>query len=119
MLDKEKAENSTSLSALDCNILTDKALQAQAWLLNLKSPAARASKNLRGFLEAHKFDMSQMDSSFIMDDRYRNDLVTLSWEEKEAMSRFLEKYLYKAFEDKVCHRNALKGVRKCILTFFF
>jgi hypothetical protein len=58
--------------------------------------------------------MSQMDSSFIMEDRHLNDLVTVSWEEKEAMSEFLEKYLYKAFEDKVCPHNALKSLRKFI-----
>ena len=44
-----------------------------------------------------------MDSSFILDDRYNNDLVTLSWSEKEVLSEFLEKYLYHMFEEKVCH----------------
>jgi hypothetical protein len=64
----------------------DKALQAQTWLLNLKSPASRPRKNLKGFLEAHQSNLSRMDSSFILDDRYNNDLVTLSWSEKEALS---------------------------------
>ncbi|KFY20832.1 hypothetical protein V493_07613 [Pseudogymnoascus sp. VKM F-4281 (FW-2241)] len=84
----------------DYNILPDKALQTQAWLLNLKSPSSEARETLKGFLEAHRSDMSQLDADFIMNDRHLNDLVTVSWEEKEAMSEFLAKYLYRAFGHK-------------------
>jgi hypothetical protein len=87
---------------LSHSYLLDKALQAQSWLLNQKGPAARPRKNLRDFFEAHQSDMSQMDASFILEEHYQDDLVAVSWEEKEVLSQYLEKYLYKAFENKVC-----------------
>jgi hypothetical protein len=81
--------------------LPDRALQAHAWLLNLKRPPARVRKNLRGFFDAHISEMSQMDASFIADTSHDGDLIALFWEDKEAMSELLEKYFYAAFEKKV------------------
>lgn len=42
--------------------------------------------------------MSQLDASYISDDAHDADLVTLFWENREAMSELLEKYFYAAFE---------------------
>jgi hypothetical protein len=85
----------------------DKALQSQSWLLNLKRPAKRPETNLYNFLQANRSELSQSDASFILEDKFRRDCATLSWNEKELLSVFLEKYLYRIFEDKVCmHENS-------------
>ena len=84
------------------NLRVDTALQTQSWLLNLKRPAKRPQRNLYNFLQANQSELSQSDASYIVDDRFRRDLAALSWNEKEPLSVFLEKYLYPFFEDKVC-----------------
>lgn len=79
---------------------SDRALQAQSWLLSLKQPPERPRSNLRNFILAHPSDMSHVDASFMVDEQ--QDLATLSWNKKELMSVFLEKYLYH-LRKKVCH----------------
>ncbi|KAI9930270.1 hypothetical protein MW887_012083 [Aspergillus wentii] len=59
-----------------------KALQTQSWLLDQKPPSSRAYRALR-------------------EDAHRDDLIALLVKEKEALSRFLAKYLYRLFEEKV------------------
>ncbi|KAJ5912773.1 hypothetical protein N7504_001656 [Penicillium tannophilum] len=77
-----------------------RALQTQAWLLKQKSPTTQAHKTLRDVFNSHGSDISQMDASFLLDDRYRDDLVNISWEEKEVMTEFLQRFLCQAFEVK-------------------
>jgi hypothetical protein len=77
-------------------------MQAQVWLLSLKRPSARAVNNLRSYLESQNTDMSQADSSFILDSKHRPDLVALHSNEKEVLSELLENYLYRPFLDEVC-----------------
>lgn len=56
--------------------------------------------NLVEFLEATRHEMSQTDAEFIAE-RYRTDMVALSYEEKELMSRFLERHFYWLFGYRV------------------
>ncbi|OJJ41949.1 hypothetical protein ASPWEDRAFT_167938 [Aspergillus wentii DTO 134E9] len=77
-----------------------KALQTQSWLLDQKPPSSRAYRALRGMFDAHKPHMSRLDASFILEDAHRDDLIALLVKEKEALSRFLAKYLYRLFEEK-------------------
>lgn len=64
--------------------------------------------------------MSQMDASFILDDRFQEDLVTVSWEEKEVLSEYMEKYLYRAFENRVApdlHLDLYSDIMILIFSF--
>jgi hypothetical protein len=80
--------------------LLDRALSSHAWLLSLKKPAARPMKNLTEYLQANRREMSQIDAEFIAE-KHRADIVALSREEKELMSRFLERHFYWMFKHRV------------------
>lgn len=56
--------------------------------------------NLVDYLHANQRDMSEADAAFVAE-RYRADIVALSREEKELMSRFLERHFSWIFPSQV------------------
>lgn len=66
----------------------------------MKKPAQRPIMNLVNYLETNSREMSEADAAFIAE-RHRADIVALSREEKELMSRFLERHFSWIFPSQV------------------
>ena len=58
--------------------------------------------NLVEYLHANRHEMSETDAAFVAE-RHRADIVALSHEEKELMSRFLERHFSFIFPNQVYH----------------
>ena len=58
--------------------------------------------NLVEYLHSNRREMSEADAAFVAE-RYRADIAALSREEKELMSRFLERHFSWIFPSQVQH----------------
>ncbi|KAK4949617.1 hypothetical protein LTR66_014018 [Elasticomyces elasticus] len=86
----------------------NRALESQAWLLNLKRPTDRPLTNLSNFMALNRSEISTIDAQFILE-RHRLDLIALAEDDKELMSRFLEKYFFHLFKSKVDRMRSQNG----------
>ena len=62
--------------------------------------------NLVEYLHANRHEMSETDAAFVTE-AYRADIVALSREEKELMSRFLERHFSWIFPSQVYYYCSL------------
>ncbi len=78
----------------------DKALQDEAWLQKLKTPSKISWSTVHEFINANKTLISETDAKYTAVEN-QDDLVQLTWNEKEALGYLMEKYLKKFLKKRV------------------
>ena len=84
----------------DLSLNLDKTLRDEAWLRMLKSPSKISRSTVHKFINANKILISEADAKYIAAENL-DDLVQLTWNEKEVLSVLMEKHLKKFLEKKV------------------
>ncbi len=93
----------------DLALILDKALRDEAWLQKLKTPANRSLSTVHGFISANKTLISEADAKYIVAENL-NDLVQLTWNEKEALGVLMERHLKRFFKKKVRPKSPDRNV---------
>ena len=78
----------------------DKALRNEAWLQRLKSSSKTSWSTVHEFVSANKTLISEADAKYTAAENL-DDLVHLTWNEKEALSVLIEKHLKRFFKKRV------------------
>ena len=84
----------------DLALHLDKALRNEAWLQKLKTPSKTSWSAVHEFVAANKTLISEADAQYTSAE-HLDDLVHLTWNEKEAMSVLIEKHLKRFFKKRV------------------
>lgn len=84
----------------DLALHLDKALRNEAWLQRLKAPSKTSWSTVHEFVSANKTLISEADAKYTTPENL-DDLVHLTWNEKEALSILIEKHLKRFFKKRV------------------
>ena len=81
-----------------------KALRDEAWLQQLKSPSKSSWSTVHEFISSNKTLISEADAKYITAENL-DDLLQLTWNEKEALGVLMEKHLKRFFKKKVSTKS--------------
>ncbi|KAL8707646.1 MAG: hypothetical protein Q9225_007726 [Loekoesia sp. 1 TL-2023] len=98
--DSVRYENLPRWSRADIALKLDKALRDEAWLQTLKTPSKISWSTVHEFISANKTLISEADAKYTADENL-DDLVQLTWNEKEVLGVLMEKHLKRFFKKKV------------------
>lgn len=90
----------TKIYRADLALDLDKALRDEAWLQMLKTPSKTSWSTVHEFISANKTLISKADAKYIAVENL-DDLVHLTWNEKEVLSVLMGKHMRRFFKKRV------------------
>lgn len=88
----------------DLALNLDKALRDEAWLQKLKTSSQISWSTVHEFISDNKTLISEADAKYTAAENL-DDLVQLTWNEKEALGVLMEKHMKRFFKKKVGTRS--------------